>query len=161
MNTIRKFIIMLATTFAAGLLFANVYTSMVDAPNWGHNIPASLEAARAYFHAANPGTFFRIFSPIAQVVTLLAVILCWTIDKRIRYFLLAAFVIAVAVDGFTFAYFYPRNDIMFVNSLVGSTEALRNAWSQWSFMNWPRSALIVIGLVLDFAALNRLIGLKT
>lgn len=157
----RKFAIMLAITFAAGLLFTNVYTSIVDAPNWGHNIPASLESARAYFQAANPGTFFRIFSPLGQVVALFAVILCWTVDKRVRYFLLAALVIAVSVDVFTFAYFYPRNDIMFVNSLVGSTEFLRETWSQWSFMNWPRSALIALGLAFDFAALNRLIGLKT
>ena len=152
---------MLATTFAAGLLFTNVYTSIVDAPNWGHDIPASLEAARAYFQAANPGTFFRIFSPFGQVIALVAVVLCWTVDKRVRYFLLAALILAVSVDGFTFAYFYPRNDIMFVNSLVGSTEVLRNAWSQWSFMNWPRSALILVGLVFDFAALNRLIRVKT
>lgn len=148
--------VMLSATLAAGLLFTNIYTSIVDAPNWGHNIPASLEVTRSYFSAANPGIFFRIVSPLGQVVTLFAVILCWTVDKRIRYFLLAALVIAIAADGLTFAYFYPRNDIMFVKSLVGSTEALRDAWSQWSSMNWVRSALVAIGLVFDFAALNRL-----
>ena len=45
---------------------------------------------------------------------------------------------------------------MFVNPIEGNTEAIRTAWSQWTFMNWPRSAIIVIVLVLDFAALNRL-----
>ena len=160
MNTTRKLLVMLATTFAAGLLFTNIYTSIVDAQNWGYNIPASIQATRDYFHVANPGTFFRLFSPLAQIITLAALVFCWTADKRVRYFLLAALILAVSVDGFTFAYFYPRNDIMFVNPIEGNTDAIRTAWSQWTFMNWPRSAIIVIVLILDFAALNRLISVS-
>lgn len=161
MDTFRKIIIMLAATFAAGLLFANIYTSVVDAPNWGSNIPVSVQAARDYFHAANPGTFFRIFSPLGQIVTMAALVLNWTADKKVRYFLLAALVLAVSTDAFTFAYFYPRNDIMFINPMDGNTDAIRAAWSQWSTMNWPRSAIIAVGLIFDFAALNRLIRVKT
>ena len=154
MNNLRKFVICLAATIAAGLLFANMYTSIVDVPNWGHDIPASIEATRAYFTAANPGTFFRMFSPALQIVTLVALILCWTVDRRVRYYLLAALLFAVATDIFTFAYFYPRNAIMFEDPI--NVEAIRSAWTTWRFMNWPRSAIVAIGLIFDFAALLRL-----
>ena len=154
MSNLRRFVICLAATIAAGLLFTNMYTSIVDVPNWGRDIPASIEATRAYFTAANPGTFFRLFSPALQIVTLVAVILCWTVDRRVRYYLLAALVFAVATDIFTFAYFYPRNAIMFENPI--DVEAIRSAWTTWRFMNWPRSAIVAIGVILDFAALLRL-----
>ena len=157
MNNLRKIFICLATTFAAGLLFVNVYTSVVDAPNWGHDIPASIQAARNYFTVANPGTFFRAVAPLNQVVTLIALVACWTFDKRIRYYLLAALVFAVATDAMTFSYFYPRNAIMFENPMEGNTDAIRTAWAGWSVMNWPRSVIVAIGLFLDFAALLRLV----
>ncbi|HYJ90806.1 MAG TPA: DUF1772 domain-containing protein [Pyrinomonadaceae bacterium] len=158
MNKLRMVIICLAATLAAGLLFANVYNSVVDVPNWGHDIPASIETTRAYFSAANPGTFFRIFSPALQIVTFVGLALCWRVDRRVRYYLLAALVFAVATDAMTFAYFYPRNDIMFVNPVAGNVDAIRSAWSQWSTMNWPRSVVVAIGLVFDFAALTRFVG---
>lgn len=154
-------IICLAATLAAGLLFANIYNSVVDAPNWGHDIPASIQATRDYFSVANPGTFFRLFSPALQVVTLAALVLCWTLDRRVRYYLLAALVFAVATDVMTFGYFYPRNAIMFENPMQGNTDAIRSAWAEWSRMNWPRSVVVAIGLVFDFAALLRLAGRTT
>ena len=161
MNTIRKLLICLATTFAAGLLFVNVYNSMVDAPNWGSSMPESILTTRAYFSAANPGTFFRLFSPAGQIVTLIALVLCWMADKRIRYYLLAALVFAVAADAMTFGYFYPRNAIMFENPIEGNLDAIRTAWAEWSRMNWPRSVTVGTGLFFDFAALNRFIRVSS
>ena len=155
MNNLREIAICLAATLAAGILFANLYTSIVDAPNWGRDIPASMEAARNYHVVANPGTFFRMFSPACQVVTLIALILCWTVDTQVRYYLLAALVLAVTTDVLTFTYFYPRNAIMFQNPIDGNTEAIRTAWKEWTLMNWPRSVVVTIGLILDFAALLR------
>jgi len=155
MNNLRVIAICLAATCAAGILFVNLYTSIVDAPNWGRDIPASIEAARNYFVVANPGTFFRLAAPVNQVVTLIALILCWTVDTRVRYYLLAALVLAVATDVFTFGYFYPRNAIMFQNPMDGNTEVIRAAWKGWTLMNWPRSLIAAIGLFLDFAVLLR------
>ena len=68
----RQAVLWLSVTVIGGILGANVYTSVVDAPNWGSNIPTSLNTARAYFSVANPGSFFRIASPLAQVLSLLA-----------------------------------------------------------------------------------------
>ena len=139
-------------------LFVNVYTSIVDAPNWGRDIPASIEATRNYWVVANPGTLFRILSPANQIVTLIALVACWTVDTRLRYYLLAALVLAVATDALTFSYFYPRNAIMFENPINGNTEAIRAAWKGWTQMNWARSLIVAVGLFLDFAALLRFVG---
>ena len=79
--TLRKLSLALAISLAAGLLFTNFSTWVVDARNWGANIPSSIQTTRDYFKAANPGTFYRIFSPANQVAGLLALILCWRAGK--------------------------------------------------------------------------------
>src|SRR5882757_5161205 len=104
--TLRKLSLALAIALAAGLLFADIYNSMVDARNWGANIPASIQTARDYFKTANPGTFYRIFSPANQGAGLLALILCWQAGKRVRIYCAIALGCAVGTDVLTFAYFY-------------------------------------------------------
>ncbi len=153
---IRKSTLILATTFAAGLLFVNVYNSLIDAANWGSNIPESIQTARAYFKVAHPGYFFRIGSPINQLFTLLALITCWKMGKKMRLYCALALLFAVSVDVLTFAYFYPRLDIMFNNPDISDVNAVKTAWSEWAFMNWPRSGLEVVNLIFDFAALTLL-----
>lgn len=145
---IRLVLLGVSAALAAGLLFVNLYTSIVDAPNWGASLPGSIEAARKYFSVANPGNFFRIFSPVNQVLALLAVIACWKVN---RYLAIASMVVAISIDIFTFAYFYPRNEIMFVATL--NTESLRAAWEQWSAMNWLRSILCFVNTALAFILL--------
>src|SRR6476659_8807911 len=135
MKTVRIFVIVLATVLASGILFVNVYTSMVDAPNWGSDIPASIHAAREYFKVNNPGHFFRLASPANQVVTLVALILVWPLGWRARGIAFLALITAVLTDVFTFAYFYPRNEIMFTQSPIADNETLRAAWSGWSSTN--------------------------
>ncbi len=151
----RKTILILSAMLASGLLFANVYNSIVDVPNWGRDIPASLIAAREYFQAANPGTFYRVGSPINQVLTLLALIICWRSGPRVRINCALALICAIATDVFTFAYFYPRNEIMFVAPLDPNVETLKAALAGWAIMNWPRSALVAANAVFDFLALMR------
>ena len=150
---IRKLLLMFAVSFAAGLLFVNIYTSVVDAPNWGRDIPASLMAAREYFKVANPGTFFRIFSPVNQIITLLALVVCWRASMQVRIFCALALGCAILADVMTFAFFYPRNEVLFVAPIDANLEAVRSAWSQWSSVNWIRSSVNTLNLVFDFAAL--------
>jgi hypothetical protein len=157
---IRKPILISAATFAAGLLFVNVYNSVIDTVSWGSNIPASIQTTRDYFKSVNPGNFFRIFSPINQVLTLLALIICWKASKKIRIYCALALLFAVASDVFTFAYFYPRNEILFNAPLDTKLDAVKTAWSEWSVMNWPRSGLVLLNLVFDFAALTILLKNK-
>ena len=114
---------------AAGLTLANTYTSIVDVPAWGSDIPTSLEIARQYYLHSNPGDFFRIFSPANQLLGLLCVILFWKHGKPVRQFLIAAFVLYVMGEGMTFMYFYPRNDIMF-RSHIADVEKLKNQYGE-------------------------------
>lgn len=139
---------------ASGLLFANVYNSVVDVPSWGADIPRTIEVAREYFKSVNPGAFFRMFSPLNQVLGLIALILFWRTSNNVRMFLGVALVLYVLGDVMTFAYFFPRNDILFINHLT-DTETLRETWTEWKTMNWVRSLVVLVGIVCSLMALHR------
>ena len=157
LNLSRKLILAVAATFAAGLLFVNVYNSVVDVPNWGHELPRSIEVSRSYFAAATPGTFFRLFSPINQLVGLLALALCWKAGPRVRLLAGLALLVSIGSDALTFGFFYPRNDILFGGPLA-NLDAIRDALTQWAAMNWVRSAGVALNVALDFGALFLLAG---
>lgn len=154
MRSIQTLALVLAATVASGLLFVNIYTSMVDAPNWARDVPASITATREYFGVANPGTFFRIFSPVNQVLALAAAVSAWWAPRGTFTICVATLILAVLVDVFTFTYFYPRNDIMFV-APIDNIDAIRSALSGWRNMNWLRSGMIVVIVFLDFLALMK------
>jgi hypothetical protein len=135
------------------VLGANIYNSVVDAPNWGSAIPASLDAAKQYFAVADPGSFYRVASPAAQVAGLLSIIFGWRLGGRMRILTALALALAVLGDVMTFTYFYPRNAIMF-GANVFSNEELTNAWTGWTFMNHIRSAIVLAAVLCELAALS-------
>lgn len=145
---IRIILLGLSAALAAGLLFVNLYTSIVDAPNWGADLPNSINTARVYYSDANPGTFFRIFSPLNQAFAIIALVIAW---KHLRSVAVAALITAILLDVFTFGYFYPRNEIMFISPI--DENAVKNAWQEWSTMNWFRSGLSLLNTVLSFIVL--------
>ena len=159
-DILRQALLALAVTFAAGLLFVNVYNSVVDANNWGHNFPSSILTARAYFSGFDPGHFYRVASPINQLLGLACLILCWKVDRRLRWLCAAAAAFAIAGDMMTFAYFYPRNDIMFRSAEPLNWDAIRAAHAQWTSMNWVRSGVVAVGLVSAFLAYSRMFALR-
>jgi uncharacterized membrane protein len=83
---------------------------------------------------------------------LAAAIVCWPL-KQVRWLAVAALAAGVASDAMTFVYFYPRNDIMFVNPL--DVEPATRAWAEWSAMNHVRSALVLAAVLLLMQALSR------
>jgi Anthrone oxygenase len=145
---------------ASGLLLTNIYNSMIDARSWGADIPRSIETARQYFRSTNPGDFFRVFSPINQVLGLLVLILFWKAFPGIRIYLGAALALYVLTDVFTFAYFYPRNGIMFKTAQLTDVATIRKAWEGWNAMNWVRSVILFAGLIFSFLALHKIYGAK-
>ena len=149
----RKLILMLGVTFSAGLLFANLYSSIVDARSIRSDIPASIEAMRAFWRPVGPHQFFGRLSPIGIVVHLLAVVLCWKAGPEVRRYCVAALVALALVAPFTFLYFYPRNQIL-LHAPLTDVEALARAASEWSAMNWLRSGLYGASLIGDFLALD-------
>jgi hypothetical protein len=86
---------------------------MIDAKSWGNDIPNSISTAREYFKVVNPGNFFRLISPINQVLAIIVVVIFWKSNPSLRLYLGAAALLYVLCDMLTFGYFYPRNDIMF------------------------------------------------
>ena len=145
---------------ASGLLFTNAYTSLIDATSWGSNIPHSLGAAREYFKNVNPGNFFRVFSPANQVLALLALILFWKAGPSVRILLGSTFVLYVICDVMTFAYFYPRNDILFRDAALTDVETLTKTWRQWNSMNWVRTLILAAGVISSFIAAHRIYTVK-
>jgi hypothetical protein len=151
---IPKIVLFLSIAVGTGILAANIYTSIVDATSWGSNIPESLQTARDYFKVVNPGTFFKVVSPISQVLALVALVLFWKSVPSARLFLGIALGCYILTTVFTLSYFYPRNDIMFVN---GTDPALMSkAWSEWNAMNWLRSLIMFVGVCASFVSLDKI-----
>ena len=155
----KTIILFVSICIASGLLFVNLYTSIVDAKSWGSNIPNSIAAAREYYKTVNPGNFFRIFSPVNQALGLLVVILFWKSSPSIRLCLGIAVVMYILGDLLTFAYFYPRNNIMFKTAQLTDTDLLTKTWREWSAMNWVRSLIILTGLFFSFLSLHKFYSL--
>ena len=155
----KKIILFASISIASGILFVNLYTSLVDAKSWGSNIPNSIATAREYFKTVNPGNFFRIFSPVNQLLGLLVLILFWKSSPSIRLCLGTAFVLYILGDALTFVYFYPRNDIMFKSAQLTDTDLLKRTVYEWNMVNWIRSLIILIGLFFSFLSLHKIYSL--
>jgi uncharacterized membrane protein len=140
---------------ASGILFVNLYSSLVDAQSWGSDMPHSIATAREYFKTTNPGSFFRIFSPINQLLGLVVLVLFWKSSPTIRLYLAAALIFYVLGDVLTFTYFYPRNEIMFETASLSDVNLLSKTWLEWSMMNWIRSLVIFTGLCFSFLSLHK------
>lgn len=150
----KTIILFVSISIASGLLLVNMYTSLVDVKSWGSDVPNSIAVARNYFKVANPGDFFRLFSPLNQALALLALVLFWKSSASIRMYLGVALVLYVLSDAFTFAYFYPRNDIMFKTGGLTDIDLLKKTVAEWSRMNWLRSLVVLIGLFFSCLALH-------
>lgn len=150
----KTIILFASIAIASGLILVNTYTSLVDAKSWGSNIPHSIAVAREYFKTVNPGNFFRIFSPVNQLLGLLALLVCWKSDPATRLYLAIALVMYLLAEALTFGYFYPRNDIMFKTADLSNTVLLKKTWAEWNAMNWLRTLVLVIGLVCSFISLR-------
>jgi hypothetical protein len=87
-----------------------------------------------------------MFSPVNQVLGLLVLILFWKASSSIRLCLGAAFLLYLAADAMTFAYFYPRNDLLFKTATLTDTELLKRTVAEWSAMNWVRSLIVAAGV---------------
>ncbi len=151
----KKIILFISVAVASGVLFANIFNSIVIAVATDSNIPDSIIAGKEYFKFTNPGDFFKIFSPASQFLTLLSLIIFWRNSKRVRLLLGVALMCYITGDILAFTYFHPRTDIMFSDP-IPDVETLKRLSSEWSSMNWVRSFILLIGLVFSFLAIDRI-----
>lgn len=156
----KKAILFTSAALASGVLFANIFNSMVISDAAKSEIPNSIIAARDYFKTVNPGDFFKIFSPLTQVFTILALILFWKAGKSVRIFLGVALLCYILGDVFAFTYFHPRNDIIYLSQPIPDSETLTRLSSEWSRMNWVRSFVLLVGVVFSFLAIDKVYSLK-
>ena len=156
----KKAILFTSVALASGILFSNVFNSLVISDAARSDIPNSIVAAREYFKTVNPGDFFKIFSPLTQVFTLLSLILFWKAGKSVRLLLGIALLCSISGDILAFAYFHPRNDLMYLSQPILDTETLKTISSEWSSMNWVRSFVLLVGVIFSFLAVNQIYSRK-
>ena len=152
----KKIILFVSISLASGLLFTNLFTSLIDAKSWGCEIPDSIAVAREYFKNVDPGNFFRLFSPINQALALVVLVLFWKASPAIRLGLAFALVCYVSAEAMTFKYFFPRNDILFRDARLTDVDLLKKTWSEWNNMNWVRTAILVIGVFFSSFSLHKI-----
>jgi hypothetical protein len=140
---------------SAMLLGAGVYESVVVAPNF-QGAPVSLEHARGFYHASNPGVFFRVLSPATQLLLLVALVYNWGPVPATRWRLAGALALAILADVITFKFHYPRNAILFLNPLTGPAADLDRVGREWAAGNCARIGLILIVVSLVMASMIRI-----
>src|SRR5712672_606953 len=113
---LRLLVVAIALVLSAMLLGTGVYQNVVDAPNYA-GAPTSLQHARGFYHATNPGMFFRVLVPATQLLLLLALVFNWRPAPDTRWKLAAALASLILADVVTFTFHYPRNAILFVAPL--------------------------------------------
>ena len=128
------------------LLGTGLYQNVVDAPNY-HGGPAALEHARGFYHATNPGMFFRGMVPVTQFFVLLAIVCNWKTPVT-RWRLAGALGLLILTDMVTFRFHYPRNDIMFIAPLTGTVADYDRVATEWAMGNYVRVALLLSAVVL-------------
>jgi hypothetical protein len=129
-------------------------------PSWSRRIftgaPASLQHARGFYHATNPGMLFRVSSPVLQLSLLLALLCNWRPVAATRWRLAAALALALVSDLITFAFHYPRNTILFTAPLTATPADLDRVATEWAMGNYPRIAVVLTTVILVLASLVRI-----
>lgn len=149
----KKLILLSSAAVASGVLFANIYNSMVNGVATDSDIPNSIIAGKEFFKTVNPGAFFQIFSPASQILTLASIILFWKHSKKTRIYLGIALVCFISADIMAFTYFHPRTDLMFSDN-IPDIATLKRLSSEWMTMNWVRSFILGLGLVFSFRTVD-------
>jgi uncharacterized membrane protein len=152
---LRLVSVAIALVVSAMLLGAGVYESVVLAPNL-QGAPASLQHARGFYHATNPGMFFRWLVPTTQLLLLVAIVCNWRPAPGTRWRLGGALALLVLTDMITFRFHYPRNDILFVAPLTQPPAYYDHVVTEWAIGNYVRVALILIAVVLAMVSTIRI-----
>lgn len=136
------------------LLGATVYESVVMAPNYERDVPASIETAREFMTAITPASYFRVLAPVTQLLLLLCVIVCWK-ARPVRWLALTTLGALLIADVITFTFHYPRLAIMFELPIT-DPDQVRTAAHQWATGNVVRAALLLAAWVSLVGGLKRM-----
>jgi hypothetical protein len=149
---------LLATLALLGLALlpgATIYESVVMAPNYERDIPASIVIARQFLARTTPAHFFRPVTPLTQVLLLSSVVAAWPI-ALVRWRLVTALGLLPLLDAITFTFHYPRLAIMFKALLPEDPARLRRAAREWALGNLAKAALLVAAFLAALQAVTML-----
>jgi uncharacterized membrane protein YedE/YeeE len=148
-------IVLIALVWAAMMSFGGVAAETVMLyPNIFGDAPASLDRAREFLVAGGPSDYFPPLGASVVLLGLAATVLTWR-DRRLRWRIAGAAAVFIACEFlFSVVFFWPRNDIMFVDPAgTHSPEYLRQVAEEFVAGHWVRLAGGAVTSALAFAAL--------
>jgi hypothetical protein len=138
------------------LFGAIVLETFMIYPNVFRDPPASLELGMEFMAVAGPSDFFPPLGFASWVLGVAALVLSWRI-RGVRWWVLLSLVMIGAEGVASMLYFWPRNEIMFVEGLaVHSAEYLQQVAEE--FVTWhgrSRLGFNTIAAVAAFVAVLR------
>ncbi|MEV0129599.1 DUF1772 domain-containing protein [Dactylosporangium sp. NPDC050688] len=150
-------IVLVVLVWTAMLSFGGVAAETVMLyPNIFGDAPASLERAREFMVAGGPSDYFPPLGATVVLSSLAAVLLTWR-DPRLRWWVTGAAGVFIACEfAFSVVFFWPRNEIMFVDPVgTHSPEYLRQVAEEFVAGHWVRLAGGAATAALAFTALLR------
>ena len=155
------------TTLTTVALVALVWTAMLSFggvaaetvmlyPNIFGDAPASLDRAREFLVAGGPSDYFPPLGATVVLSSLAATVLTWRVP-RLRWWIVGAAAVFVVCEFlFSVAFFWPRNEIMFVDPAgTHSAEYLRQVAEEFVAGHRVRLVGGAVTSALAFTALLR------
>lgn len=132
------------------LFGAIVLETFMVYPNVFHDPPASLELGMEFLAVSGPSDFFPPLGLAAWVLGAASLVLCRRMPT-VRWWVLLSLTMFVAEGVVSMLYFWPRNDIMFLEgTAVHSAEHLRQVADE--FVTWHARSRMVLNSVAAVAA---------
>lgn len=144
-------------TWAMAMFFGSILSETVLLyPNIFRDVPASLSVSMDFMKVLGPGHFFPKVGGAILVLTMITIILHIK-EKAVLKYLVLSFVLMIVFEFlFSILYFWPRNNIMFVEGLAKhSAEELQKAANEFQMGHWIRLSVSFINSCIAMAALHR------
>src|SRR3712207_2115985 len=148
---------LIAVVWTAMLSFGGVAAETVMLyPNIFGDPPASLDRAREFLVAGGPSDYFPPLGAAVVLCSLAATVLTWRIPG-LRWWIAGSAAVFIACEFlFSVVFFWPRNDIMFVDPVGTHTpEYLRQVAEEFVAGHWVRVVGGAVTSTLAFTALLR------
>ena len=129
------FAVLLAFVWIVMILLGSIVleTFMVY-PNIFHDPPKSFETALAFMSVRAPNDFYPPLGFLSWVTGVASLLLTWS-EKSVRYWVLASVAMIVGEGVFSMFFFWPRNEIMFIEGPAKHSAAVLKATAE-EFQAW-------------------------
>lgn len=156
-RTKLTWVILIVLVWTSMMSFGGVAAETVMLyPNIFRDPPASLDLAREFIVAGGPSDYFPPLGASVVLTSLAATLLSWR-NRRLRWWVAGAAAVFISCEFlFSAIFFWPRNEIMFVDPPgTHSAEYLRQVADEFVTGHWVRLAGGAVTSALAFTALLR------